>query len=208
LKVDFGALSKIEAIAREKRVVNHPRGRSFMMTKRSVFVLWIGAVLSASVLAATSGVQKPAVTVGDFAVKLSKALGKPATDQRAAVEALKAVGVQVGNDLGAGLTEGVAARILGELGLRTTASRPDSPVSAKKADQFAALVGLSAGAAPGLPTGTPLPTQCLEERDRGQCINCCHDALAAQGVVDNNGCTVFCHAVLPPGKSSPDEPQP
>ena len=179
-----------------------------MITKKSALVVLIGAVLSASALAATSGVQKPAVTVGDFAVKLTKALGKPATDQRAAAEALKSLGVKVGNDLGAGLTEGVAARILGELGLRTTASRSDSPVSVKKADQFAALAGLSAGASSGLPTSTPLPTQCLEEKDRGQCINCCHDALGAQGIVDNNGCTVFCHAVLPPGKSSPDEPLP
>ena len=179
-----------------------------MITKRSALVVLIGAVLSASALAATSGVQKPAVTVGDFAVKLTKALGKPATDQRAAAETLKSLGVKVGNDLGAGLTEGMAARILGELGLRTTASRSDSPVSVKKADQFAALAGLSAGASSGLPTSTPLPTQCLEEKDRGQCINCCHDALGAQGIVDNNGCTVFCHAVLPPGKSSPDEPLP
>jgi len=179
-----------------------------MITKKSAVVLLISAVLAVSVFAATSGVQKSAVTVGDFAVKLTKALGKPATDQRAAVEALKSLGVKVGNDLDAGLTEGVAARILGELGLRTTASRPDSPVSGKKADQFAALAGLSAAASSGLPSSTPLPTQCLEEKDRGQCINCCHDALAAQGVVDNNGCTVFCHAVLPPGKSSPDEPLP
>jgi len=179
-----------------------------MITKRSAFVLLIGAVMAVSVFAATSGVQKSAVTVGDFAVKVAKALGKPATDQRAAVETLKSLGVKVGNDLDAALTEGVAARILGDLGLRTTASRPDSPVSAKKADQFAALAGVNAGASSGLPSGTPLPTQCLEERDRGQCINCCHNALGAQGIVDNNGCTVFCHAVLPPGKSSPDEPQP
>jgi len=94
-----------------------------MITKRSALVVLIGALLSASALAAVSGVQKPAVTVGDFAVKLTKALGKPATDQRAAAEALKSLGVKVGNDLGAGLTEGVAARILGELGLRTTAIR-------------------------------------------------------------------------------------
>jgi len=38
-----------------------------MITKRSAFVLLIGAVLAVSVFAATSGVQKSAVTVGDFA---------------------------------------------------------------------------------------------------------------------------------------------
>ncbi|OLC54112.1 MAG: hypothetical protein AUH92_04660 [Acidobacteria bacterium 13_1_40CM_4_69_4] len=179
-----------------------------MMTKKSALVLLIGAVLIATAFAATSGVQKPAVTVGDFAVKLTKALGKSATDQRTAAAALKSLGVQIGNDLGAGLTEGVAARILGELGLRTTAGRPDGPVSVRQADQFAALAGLGASASSGLPASTALPIQCLEERNRGQCENCCKDALAAQGIVDNNGCTVFCHAVLPPGKSSPDEPQP
>jgi len=178
------------------------------MKKRLALVLLIGSVLGATVFAATSGVQKPAVTVGDFAVKLAKALGKPATDPRAAAETLKSLGVQVGSDLGAGLTEGAAARMLGELGLRATTNQADSPVTAKKADQLASLAGLGNGGASKLPASTPLPTQCLEQRNRGQCENCCHDALAAAGVVDNHGCTVFCKAVLPPGKSSPDEPQP
>lgn len=162
--------------------------------------------MAAAAFAATGEVQKPAVTVGDFAVKLTKALGKPATDQKTAVETLKSLGVQVGGDLSAGLTEGVAARILGDLGLRTAITRSDGPVSDKKADQLASLAGVGAGSK--LPTGTPLPTQCLEERNRGQCENCCHAALAAAGIVDNKGCTVFCKSVLPPGKSSPDEPQP
>jgi len=178
------------------------------MTKRLALALLIGVVLGATVFAAAGGVQKPAVTVGDFAVKLTKALGKPATDQGAALETLKSLGVQVGNDPGAGLTEGVAARMLADLGLRMATNRGDSPVSVKKADQLASLVGPGAGASSKLPAGAPLPTQCLEERNRGQCENCCHDAMAAAGIVDNHGCTVFCKSVLPPGKSSPDEPQP
>src|SRR5437867_4438714 len=159
-----------------------------MMTKRLPLALLIGAVLVASLFAATDAGQKPAVTVGDFAVKLTKALGKPAADQRAAVETLKSLGVQVGNDPAAGLTEAVAARMLADLGLRTTTNRADGPVSVKKADQLVSLVGPGAGAASKLPPGTPLPTQCLEERNRGQCENCCHDAMAAAGSVDNHGC--------------------
>ncbi|OLC54111.1 MAG: hypothetical protein AUH92_04655 [Acidobacteria bacterium 13_1_40CM_4_69_4] len=180
-----------------------------MLTRKSALALLVGAVLTATLSAATTAARKPAITVGDFAVKLTKALGNPATDQRAAVASLKSLGVQVGSDLSAGLTEGAAARILGELGMRTTTTRPDNPLSAGKADQLAALAGLTASPASPVPDNISLPTACLELRNRGQCDTCCTNYLASIGVsTDTNACAKFCHSVLPPGQSSPDEPQP
>src|SRR5438034_4525383 len=96
----------IEVDTRGRRAIKHLRGRSPMLTRKSALGLLVGAALTATIFAATTGAQKPAVTVGDFAVKLSKALGKPVTDQRTAVDSLKSLGVQVGSNLNAGLTEG------------------------------------------------------------------------------------------------------
>jgi len=177
-----------------------------MLTRKSALALLVGAALTATIFAATTGAQKPAVTVGDFAVKLSKALGNNVSDQRTAVSNLKALGVQVGSDLNAGLTEGTAARIMSELGVKTTTTRPDSAVTAGRAGQLASLAGMNANASSVVPDSIGLPTQCLESRNRGQCNDCC---TAATGCVTNcNACAKFCQSVLPPGKSSPDEPQP
>ncbi|OLD63367.1 MAG: hypothetical protein AUI47_09350 [Acidobacteria bacterium 13_1_40CM_2_68_5] len=180
-----------------------------MLTRKSALGLLVGAALTATIFAATTGAQKPTVTVGDFAVKLSKALGTPVTDQRTAVDSLKSLGVQVGSNLSAGLTEGAAARILTELGVRTSTSRPDSAVSAGRADQLAAVAGMSTSAASAVPDAIGLPTQCLELRNRGQCNDCCDAATNCDPHTQNcSGCAKFCQTVLPPGKSSPDEPLP
>jgi len=180
-----------------------------MLTRKSALGLLVGAALTATIFAATTGAQKPTVTVGDFAVKLSKALGTPVTDQRAAVDSLKSLGVQVGSNLNAGLTEGAAARILTELGVRTSTSRPDSPVSEGRADQIAAVAGMNASASSPAPDAIGLPTQCLELRNRGQCVNCCDAAVGCDPTTGcSSPCAKFCQTVLPPGKSSPDEPQP
>jgi len=177
-----------------------------MLTRKSALALLVGAALTATIFAATTGAPKPAVTVGDFAVKLSKALGNKATDQSTAVNNLKSLGVQVGSDLNAGLTEGSAARILSELGIKATTNRPNSAVTAGRANQLASLAGLNTTASSVVPDSIGLPTQCLEQRNRGQCNDCCN--LATGCTVNCNACAKFCQSVLPPGKSSPDEPQP
>ncbi len=180
-----------------------------MLTRKSALGLLVGAALTATLFAATTGAQKPAITVGDFAVKVTKALGTPVTDQRAAVASLKSRGVQVGDNLNTGLTEGTAARILTELGIRTTTTRPDSVVSAGRADQLAAVAGMNASAASTFPDAIGLPTQCLELPNRGQCVNCCDAAVGCDPTAGcSSPCAKFCQTVLPPGKSSPDEPQP
>ncbi len=180
-----------------------------MLTRKSALGLLVGAALTATLFAATTGAPKPAITVGDFAVKVTKALGKPATDQRSAVNSLKSLGVQVGTNLGAALTEGTAARILTDLGIRTTTTRPDSPVSTGRADQLASVAGMNASAASAVPDSIGLPTQCLELRNRGQCVDCCDAAINCNPATQNcSPCAKFCQTVLPPGKASPDEPQP
>ncbi len=177
-----------------------------MLTRKSALALLVGAALTATIFAATTGAQKPAVTVGDFAVKLSKALGNKNTDQSTAVNNLKSLGVQVGSDLNAGLTEATAARIMSELGIKTTTTRPGSFVSEGRADQLAGVAGLNSTGTSVVPDSIGLPTQCLEQRNRGQCNDCCNAAIGC--TVNCNACAKFCQSVLPPGKSSPDEPQP
>jgi len=180
-----------------------------MLTRKSALGLLVGAALTATIFAASTAAQKPAVTVGDFAVQLSKALGKPVSNQRAAVDSLKSLGVQVGTDLNAGLTEGAAARILTELGVRTMTSRPDGSVSDGRADQLATLAGSSAIESSTVPDSIGLPTQCLELRNRGMCNDCCNAAVGCDPSTGcGSTCAKFCKSVLPPGKSSPDEPQP
>jgi hypothetical protein len=176
--------------------------------RKSILVLAVSAAMTVSAFAASSNAQKSKVTVGDFAVKVTKALGNPAADQRAAVESLKSLGVQV-QDVNASLTEGMAARILADLGVRVSTTSPDKAVTRGKADQLVAVVGL-ANSPSGSLSGVTMPTQCLENRNRGICVECCKAAL---GCVDQEAqcefgspCAKFCKSVLPPGLASPTDP--
>lgn len=178
--------------------------------RKSILVLAVSAAMTVSAFAASSNAQKSKVTVGDFAVKVTKALGNPAADQRAAVESLKSLGVQV-QDVNANLTEGMAARILADLGVHISTTSPDKAVTTGKADQLVAVVGLSSSPSGSL-SAVDMPTGCLENRNRGLCVECCKTAL---GCVDQSAvcefaspCAKFCHAVLPPGLASPTDPNP
>ena len=105
------------------------------MMRKSVLVLTVIAVLTAGALFASgSAPRSSAVTVGDFAVKVAKALGYKATDQKSAVSSLKAAGVSLeAADLSSSLTEGKAARILSDLGLKVNTADPASPLTTQKA---------------------------------------------------------------------------
>ncbi|MBI1950668.1 MAG: hypothetical protein HYS34_04810 [Acidobacteria bacterium] len=180
------------------------------MMRKSHLVLAACAALTVSVFAASSNVQKSKVTVGDFAVRVTKALGNPVADQRAAVESLKSLGVKV-DDVNASLTEGMAARILADLGVRVSTTSPDNRVTKGKADQLVAVVGLAGSTSSGL-AATDLPVACLDNRNRGICVECCKAAL---GCVDQSApcdfasaCAKFCKQVLPPGQESPSDPTP
>ncbi len=179
-----------------------------MMRKYSV-VLAVSAALAVAAFAAPGSVQKSTITVGDFAVRVTKAIGRPAATPSAAVDSLKSLGVKIG-DANASLTEGLASKILADLGVRVTTSNPNSVVTQGKADQLAVVAGLASTRSSATPAGL-LPTDCLLERNRGQCDTCCTTTLGcdidptpcAGGV-----CSHFCHQVLPPGQVSVPEPEP
>ncbi len=174
------------------------------MMRKSYLVLAACTALTVTAFAASGSVQKSKVTVGQFAVKVTKALGNPVADERAAVDSLKALGVTVG-DASASLTEGVAARMLADLGVQVSTKTPDSAVTSGKADQLIAVVGL-AGSTISVVPASDLPTACLQNKNRGLCNECCQAALG--GSEFSTTCAKFCKAVLPPGQESPTDPTP
>jgi len=102
--------------------------------------------MALSVFAAWGAPEPGLATVGDFALKVSRALGQQPADQAAAVAALKKAGVDLGKDLGAGLTAGRAASILRDLGLRVTDPKePAAAISMAKADQIVKAFALTRG---------------------------------------------------------------
>lgn len=178
--------------------------------RKSYLVLAACAALTVTAFAASGNVKKSKVTVGDFAVKVSKALGKPAADERVAVDSLRSLGVQVG-DVSASLTEGVAARMLADLGVQVSTKTPDSAVTSGKADQLVAVVGLAGSTISVLPA-SDLPGDCLNNKNRGGCQDCCKAALGCAPSPATcefgNECAKFCKSVLPPGQESPSDPAP
>jgi hypothetical protein len=178
------------------------------MMRKSLLVLAVSAAVTVAAFAASTSVQKSTVTVGDFATKIARVLGKPAATPQAAVDSLKSLGVKVG-DASARLTEGDAARILGDLGVSVRTQSPGTALSAGKADQLLANVSLSSAATSI--EATTLPGQCLELRNRGQCDTCCTLALGCDvdsSLCAGGICAKFCRAVLPPGQASPTDPIP
>jgi hypothetical protein len=180
------------------------------MMRKSFLAIAVTAALVVGVYAASSA-PKP-VTAGEFAVKVSRAMGVERADSKAAAAALKSFGVNFGTDLNASLTEGQAARILGDLGLRVSTTTPSSVVFEGKADSLASLARAATVQAGIAPAG--LPTQCLNSPDRGTCVDCCKAAVGS--ITDAGGnpkdpgplCSKFCQSLLPPGKQSSPEPSP
>jgi hypothetical protein len=153
--------------------------------------------------------DKPAVTVGQFAAKISRALGFPAADDQAAVEALRNARVDLGDDLEAPLTEGQAAGILRDMGMAVTPPADvQAPINSMQADQLVtrvAMTGLqSASAAKFSPAD--LPTSCLNVGTRSQCDLCCvsillpkFGLLALLAIVI---CDALCVSFFPPAPSA------
>jgi hypothetical protein len=114
--------------------------------KRSTWSLMAASFMVLSVFAAWGAPDAGLATVGDFALKISRAMGQQPADQAAAVAALRKAGVDLGKDLGAGLTAGRAASILRDLGLRVTAPQePAAAISVAKADQIVRAFALTRG---------------------------------------------------------------
>jgi hypothetical protein len=171
--------------------------------QKSLFpVLAITIALATTVFAAPAEPTR-SPSVGEFAVRVSAALGRVASDEKAAADFLKGMGVDLGKDLGAGLTEERASLILRDLGVRTAPGRPNEGISAGVAEQLLAAVSLSAGSF-GLDGESP--EQCLTVRTRGACVDCCRDFFNCGHGTPGCGsrCAKFCKAVRPPGRSPSD----
>ena|SRR5437867_3315698 len=179
------------------------------MMRKSLVVVAVSAALTVAAFAASSNSQKSTITVGDFAVKVTRAIGQPVTDKSAAVQSLRNLGVTIG-EANAGLTEGVAAKILADLGLHVSTSSPSSAVTAGKADQLATMIGLASAAV--APADFELPKQCLSSFNRGLCVDCCKIAAGCTNLQAqcefSTPCAKFCKDVLPPGHVSPSDPEP
>jgi len=171
------------------------------MIRKSLVVVAVSAALTVVAFAASSKSQKSTITVGDFAVKVTRAIGQPVSNRSAAVQALRTRGVEIG-EANASLTEGMAAKILADLGLRVSTTSPDSAVTLGKADQLATMVGLAGGAARVLPADG-MPTQCLTG-SKQECKTCCQAATGCNPE-ECSECTKFCK-VLKPGHPSPSDP--
>jgi hypothetical protein len=178
--------------------------------KKSILAFAVAALIAAPAFAAPAAPAKGDVTLGDFAVRLAVNLGTKPADAKAAVATLKARGVAINEaDLSVRVTEGVAARILSDLGVAVTTASPGRALTTGKADQLLSSASLGLSAATN--TAAELPTQCLDNKNRGLCTECCK---AANGCIDQealcayaSACAHFCLAVLPPGKASPSEPE-
>ena len=114
--------------------------------KRFKWLLLSTAAMTLSVLATWAAPEGKTTTVGDFALKISRAMGQRPADQTAAVRALRKAGVDLGEDVSVSLTEGRVVRILRSLGLKVTdPQEPAAQISAGKADQIVKAVSLSRG---------------------------------------------------------------
>ncbi len=173
-------------------------------------MLCAGLALSFCTAPVLAADRDAAETVGGFAMKLSEALGTRSSGPLAAASRLEAAGVTLRADFSVTLTHGEAARILTGLGIKVaTPVDPAAKISIGKSMQLAASAGLRVATGSGL-TSTDLPIQCLLERNHGQCVNCCKDALASHpdGANGSDGriCSRFCKT--PPPPPSDPEPQP
>lgn len=102
-----------------------------MISSRLTAMLLVGLIFALPAAAAD-------VTVATFVTRLAQSKNVDAADARAAVSALRDVGVQLPSDLvlTAPLTEGDVARISRALGLTVSTHRPTAAFSAEQIDSF------------------------------------------------------------------------
>lgn len=182
------------------------------MMRKSFLVLAVAAALTVAVFAASSApnASKTTMTVGTFAKKVAKAIGSPTESESAALAVLRQAGVRdLGKNLSAQLTEGDAVSVLGDLGVKVISRTPDKPVSLAKADQLLASVSLGSALSVA-PAADDFPSQCIDVKNRGQCVTCCKLAFGCdpESTCDfAKGCEIFCRQNITPGPPSPSEPQ-
>jgi len=174
------------------------------MRRKHLLVLAVGAALTVAVFAAAGLDPKP-VTVGDFALKVSRALGYSYPDAKSAVEALRAAGVDLGRkDLNARVTEGEAVRILTGMGIRVVTGNPANELSPGKFEGLISSVALTGVESPGIEVEPPF--QCRELKPH-ECKLCCLAAVPPGFLPEKNPdgiCKVFCRTgFFPPSASEP-----
>lgn len=141
-------------------------------------------VAGAGLIVAAEAAQPPMTsrpaTIGEFAIQVSTALGYEDPMPEAAARNLRQLGVDLGADLSATLTEDVAARVMADLGYSVVKPTvPSAPVSETKAGFLAGMLatsGLPFSADPEAigPSAGLLPIlQCLQSPNVGQCSQCC-----------------------------------
>ena len=174
------------------------------MFTRSSRTLALGATLALTAFAANASPAPAArpVTVGQFAVQLSKALGAATDNEETAATSLRLAGAHLDADLSAPLTERRAADIMNDLGVSAQVSgSPSAPMTPVKAAQAATTVALSMAAeGPGLSSET-VPTTCSGVRDRATCFNCCTSFLnqrSTRPVIVAVICGLVCGKLFPP----------
>ncbi|HZM70684.1 MAG TPA: hypothetical protein VFB95_09995 [Candidatus Cryosericum sp.] len=158
--------------------------------------------------------SRPA-TIGEFAVRVSAALGYEDPVPDSAASNLKRRGVELGADLGTTLTEGRAAKVMADLGLPVVPpAHPSAPVTESRAGILAATIGTTlstaAPGAEGIGFAAELPTflQCLQAPNTGLCIQCCVDALPPRLAMGAKSrlCSHVCMFASPqPSLSSPPD---
>ncbi len=180
------------------------------MMRKPFLAIAVSVALTVAVFAAGSTSPKSSpITLGEFAMKVSRALGKVPADPKAAVSSLKTMGAKVEADLASRVTEGQAARILTDLGLRVTTNTPSKALTVGRTDQLLLAVGPSASAASVSPEA--IPTECFDVKTRGNCVECCKAAFGCDPSPAlcefASTCSHACKILPPPGHASPDEPQ-
>ena len=177
------------------------------MLVRSSRLIVLGTILSLVSLAVPAAPEPGRITVGEFAVKITKALGLPDADAGTASRTLRFAGVHLDPDLDAPLTEGRAADYLRELGIQTTVSGdPETPLSESRASQVASTAALLAASLPDSPgVNGSVPSVCMGVDNRTQCNQCCLATLQPKLRFPERAaliCAVMCARVFPTSASA------
>jgi hypothetical protein len=177
------------------------------MLSKTSRVVALATILSVSTMAIPAAPAAPQVTVGDFAVKVARALGFEATNAQEAGDRLRVAGVHLDPDLSAPLTEGRAADFMRDLGVDTRVSGdPAAPMTESRASQAASAVALGVGETADRFTadGGGLPAACADVTDRMTCNQCCLGVLLPVAKFPIRAivvCAVVCAKVYPPNPS-------
>jgi hypothetical protein len=181
-----------------------------MSSRTSGLVLCTALFASWLFSGGTAAAAARPVTVGDFAVRLARALGFTTSTPAEARERLAGIGVGLAGDLESPLTEAGAVGFSRGLGLPAVNSGdPAAVVSGPAADVLVRVASeaiLSTPAPPGMKGS--IPVVCLN-LNRTLCIDCCVASLLGYSAVPARVlglCTASCSAILSQMGVSPSGP--